>query len=94
MSKNEQRARLSYTMSYKGIVVGGMSQYHPEKMDIIVSMTLDHIEGESAEDTKKRLQSMKETEKVIVEGVGASVAQKVNEIKKRFQSNVDKLSKN
>lgn len=94
MNKITQNTRINYTMSYRGIVVGGMNQFHPEKMDVTVSITIDHIEGESAEDTKKRLQAIQSTEKILIDGVGASVAEKVNTIKKRFQSSAEKLSKN
>lgn len=81
-----QRDRISYTMGYKGIIIGGASEYHPEKMDVLVTRTIDHIPGESPEDTKARLEEIKQTEKLLVESVGATVAEKVNAIKKRFQN--------
>ena len=92
--KLEQRPRISYTMGYKGIVVGGMSQYHPEKMDISMTITIDHLDGEPESETKKRLAQLKDTEKLLIETVGSSVAEKVNVIKQRFQPSVENLSRN
>lgn len=92
--KLEQRPRISYTIGYKGIVVGGMNQYHPEKMDISMTMTIDHLEGESKIDTNARLAKLKDTEKLLVEVVGSSVVEKVNAIKQRFHSSVENLSHN
>jgi hypothetical protein len=82
-SKLTQVPRLSYTLSYKGVVVGGMNEYHPEKVDFTLTRSIDYIEGESPEDLQKRLEAMRETEKVLVQHVEASIGEKIAELRKR-----------
>ena len=89
-----QEGRVSCSIGYKGIVVGGLNSYHPEKMDISVTLTVDHLEGESKEALKERLDGLKKTEEVLIEYVGKSVVEKVNAIKKRFQEEVNKVMQN
>jgi len=77
-----QRPRLSYTLAYKGIVVGGASSYHPEKVDFSMTKTVDYIEGESEEDTEKRIQALETLEELLCTDVEGSIMAKVKQLKK------------
>lgn len=77
-----QRARLSYTVSYKGVVVGGISDYHPEKIDITMTKTIDHIEGESEDEIQKRLDGLELIEELLCQDVEGSVMSKIKKIKR------------
>lgn len=79
--KNNQAPRLSYTVAYKGLVVGGVSDYHPEKIDISMTKTIDYIEGETKEQTQSRLDAMHELETLLCLDVESSVMKKVKAIK-------------
>ncbi len=85
MTDVKQQDRISYSMSYKGIIVDDSNSYHPEKMDILVTKTLDIIEGETLEETKERISKMKPIEELLLNDVGATVSSKVQAIKDRFQ---------
>lgn len=80
-----QAPRLSYTMSYKGIVVGGMNDYHPEKIDISLTKTIDYIEGESREDIEKRLEATKELEELLAKDIQRTVSEKVKRLKAKIR---------
>jgi len=84
-NKMSQNPRISYTVGYKGIVVGGHSDYHPEKVDVSCTRTIDFIEGESPEDTRKRLDAMKSVEELLVKSVEMTVMEKVNAIKEKLK---------
>lgn len=86
-----QSPRVSFTMSYKGIVVGGMSQYHPEKMDLMITRTIDYVEGETRAETQERVKDLAQLEEVVIDAVGKSLVTKVNLIKEKFQTQIEQL---
>lgn len=79
-----QNPRLSYTASYKGIVVGGMSEYHPEKVDFSLTRSIDYIEGETAKETQKRLDALGQVEELLIDSVEQSIAAKIKALKSRL----------
>ena len=82
--QNGQNTRLSYTLSYKGIVVGGLSDYHPEKIDFSLTKTIDYIEGETKEQTMQRLEDTKTLEELLINDVENCVVAKVKKIKSKM----------
>jgi len=81
----EQRPRLNFTLSYKGIVVGGMSEYHPEKVDFSISKTIDYIEGETQEQMKQRLNETRMLEELLVSDVEKTIGDKVKKLKSKLR---------
>ena len=78
-----QRPRLSCTISYKGLIVGG-NDYHPEKIDMSHTITIDHVDGETKEQTKARLDDLKVTQELVIDASQLSIAEKVGKIKCRM----------
>jgi len=79
----EQNPRISFTLSYKGIVVGGMNDYHPEKVDFSVTRTVDYIDGETKGETKKRLDALDDLQEMVVESVENTLWKKIKIIKEK-----------
>jgi len=79
----DQTPRISFTLSYKGIVVGGMNDYHPEKVDFSVTRTVDYIDGETKGETKKRLDALDDLQEMVVESVENTLRKKIKIIKQK-----------
>lgn len=82
-----QNPRLTYSLSYKGIIVNSANSYHPEKIDIMVSKSIDFIEGEASKDTKKRLDAMSAAEEMLMKHVDTNVAGRLKAIKDKLKNN-------
>ena len=74
------RPRLSYTASFNNLVVGG-TQYHPEKVNVSFTKTIDFIEGETEEQTRERINDLDFIQSVLIESVDKSLGDKVKAIK-------------
>lgn len=79
-----QRSRLSCTISYKGLIVGGDAKYHPEKIDMSHTATMDHIPGETKEQTQARLNELKVTQEMLIGHIQLSISEKVGKVKERM----------
>jgi len=77
----EQRPRLNFTLSYKGIIVGGLNDYHPEKVDFSISKSIDYIEGETEEQMKQRISETKMLEELLIADVEKTIGTKVKKLK-------------
>lgn len=78
------RPRISYTIGYKGIIVDNTNSYHPEKVDIMLTRSLDFVEGETPEQIQLRLSALNETEELLIKSVELSITQKVQMIRDRL----------
>lgn len=78
---NHQNGRVSFTLSFNGLIVGGTSDYHPEKLNVSLTRSVDYIEGETPQQTKARVDAMDTLEQIIVEKVETSLYSKVKEIR-------------
>lgn len=81
-----QNARISVTMAFKGLIIGGSSQYHPEKLDLSITKTVDHIPGETSEQIQKRLDSMDLLEGLTISKVENTLANKITEVRAKMNS--------
>lgn len=84
MEKTGQNARLSYTLSYKGIITDASNSYHPEKLDITISKTIDYIEGESLEDTQARIEKTEEATMLLQKSVEKTLAEKIQDVRDKL----------
>lgn len=75
--------RVSYSVSFKGITVGG-SNYHPEKVDVSMTRTIDFIDGETPEELQQRLADIDGLEAAVIASVDHSLGEKVRQIKQRI----------
>jgi hypothetical protein len=80
----EQRPRLNFTLSYKGIIVGGLNDYHPEKVDFSISKSIDYIEGETEEQMKQRINETKMLEELLVADVEKTIGTKIKKLKSKI----------
>lgn len=81
--ENTQNPRLSCTISYKGLIVGG-NDYHPEKLDMSHTITIDHIPGETVEQTQARLDDLKVTQELLITSIQKSIAERVGVVKEKM----------
>jgi len=77
---NSQNPRVSFTMSFNGLIVGGTSEYHPQKVNISVTRTVDYIEGETPEQTQTRVNQTDSLVKLLAEKIEDDVSSKIKQI--------------
>jgi len=76
---------VTVSMGYKGIKVGG-DEYHPEKVDILISKTLEHIPGETPDQTKARIANTDELQELLMDNVSKAVGAKIKVIKDHLKA--------
>jgi len=83
-----QNDRISYTLSYRNLIVGG-NDYHPEKIDISLTRSIDIIPSETKEETINRIKSLDvfedELKKVLDERMGGMIKSIKSKVRNRKQ---------